>query len=609
MKLINLIIAAQTTTGGGSLTAPTNVVATAGDGKIKVTWNSVPNAEAYRIQSATDSGFTTGIISVTVSETKGIVVGADNGVARYVRVQALKVGSTPSSYTNATGTYTPTSAPRLDQPVINTIIGTNNGIYVSVTRSVNQEYTLLEVSASPYFDSGVLTKVFETNSTTINASNGVDYFVRVTAKSDLYRDSYTTMFNKSVYKGYNTFTPNNINIGKLSEPIISQVLIKSSTSLFVELIEGDLRDQDYTIELHANTNYSSALFTQTDTLENLTFSGLTAGTPYRLRVRSNASGLTSSNWVNFPDFVLTGDNVGFASPAASGDSNTAGQPYASPGNNYVQLAGLQLDPANFNTPSITVIRNNGIGSSGVIDQTQNEVDIPNWLGYNGAITRNIASYMFGTNDLTIKNLTLNQFLSNYQTVIDKRIKQGFKLIHISPGIPYSGGFGAVNTTVPASNEFMKGNYKSLLGGYAYGSLYDDEMLRVATTASAAYWDSGVGSVHYTDLGYARIANKYAPLVDYVGTLIFSKPPAPVSLSFDNPSNILTITLPTGYIASDCEISYDWDGVGFNSTWQNLNSLAFDIGNTVRPVGTLAVRIKSTRATQPSNVITNSIQYN
>lgn len=584
---------------------------TAGDGKLGITWTAAPGATQYRAQISTTSGFTTDLATVTTASLSA-VIDAVNGTTYYVRVIAMKAGAPPATPTVAAGTYTPVAAARLANPSIVSIIGIDGAIVVKVYKAADQQRTLVEMSVSPYFDSIAGQKESDQDTITVPAVNGTDYFVRITGKADLIRSSYTVHSRKTKYKGFNTWTPHVVS-SKMSEPIISQVFLLPANAAKVEVMPGDVRSNSITAELFTNAAFSgSPAFTTTDTVDNLLFTGLTAGVPYRLRIKENGAGYVSSDWVYFPHFVLPGANIGLARGAGIGDSNMRGNPYCTVGNNAPNRASLLLS-SEYGTVDIDKILNIGVGGSGVLNHLENEsttpgVGFPNNSQYNNAITRNGLAIQYGTNDCTVLGFTLDQFIANYVHICEVVNTQGYKTLHITPPIPYGGGeFPNVLPNYRAMAEWLKGNFKSVCGGHAYASCQDDEILHMWTAAyDGTVWrgDKLHGyNPYYQILG----ENNMAPMFNAFGSMIITKPPTLTGMSFAGGN--LTVTIPAGFVASDCQYCLDWDGaVGVNSTWVAMTNNVIAI-STTQVAGSVCVRIAATRMTIPGDALLNAGQIN
>lgn len=592
--------------GGGTipdLLPPTNIVVTAGDAALRATFTKATNATNYRVQVADDSLFTNNVISVSVDTNKA-VIGVANDIAHYIRIQSLRPGSTASNYVKAPGNYTPTYASRLATPILKSVIGVNNGIAFSCSWVPNQEAVKVEFSTSQYFNSIAYSGIFADSFGIAPAINDTNYWVRITAIADLKRVSYTAYFPKGIDGTYNSFIPHVVNSTMLHAPAISEVLVTGSTTLKVDAFARDIRDIDYTVQIATDTGFTSIVGTMTSSLDNLAITGLTSGIPYRLRIKSNTMGITSSGWYVYPSYVMTGTNPGISKILATGDSNTAGNPYGTP---YPTQAAPYLNGSYFNTN----ITNQGLGSSCWYMQQGNENDTYNWAGYNNDII-NIFTAAYGTNDATICGRDYAGVVSDALHILNKRNNQGFKCLVMTPGIPYGPG-GWANSTInfPTYSEWIKNNGRTILGIFGSAALYDSEEFDISNCATGTesdclYWG---GQLHYTTAGYGKIASDfYAPMLNKFAGRIFPRPAGPTAFTWNAGTQNLEIQLPAGFVPADCQISLNWDGIGFNSTWSTLSSLTQHI-TTTQAIGTVACRIKSTRSTRPSAAFTNNIQYN
>lgn len=84
---------------------------TAGDASVALSWSAVTNRTYYEVQRATDSGFTTGLTTLTstLTGTSYTDTGLTNGTTYYYRVKALGTGRYSDSANWATTNATPTA--------------------------------------------------------------------------------------------------------------------------------------------------------------------------------------------------------------------------------------------------------------------------------------------------------------------------------------------------------------------------------------------------------------------------------------------------------------------------------------------------------------------
>ena len=81
------------------------------DGMVNLSWAAVTNRTYYEIQAATDSGFTTNLVTLTSTEvsTSYAVTGLTNGTTYYFRIKAVGTGQYKDSANWATANATPTA--------------------------------------------------------------------------------------------------------------------------------------------------------------------------------------------------------------------------------------------------------------------------------------------------------------------------------------------------------------------------------------------------------------------------------------------------------------------------------------------------------------------
>lgn len=114
MSLVNMqgkfIVKASGVGGGGGISAPSNVaISNKSASGFTVTWNSVASAIGYKLDVATDSGFSsfvTGYNGKDVAGTSQAVTGLTQNTTYYVRVRAVAAGSNSGSVSDTTEVLT-----------------------------------------------------------------------------------------------------------------------------------------------------------------------------------------------------------------------------------------------------------------------------------------------------------------------------------------------------------------------------------------------------------------------------------------------------------------------------------------------------------------------
>lgn len=602
---LDLLIAGLVQGGGPTVVHPVDSVSMAGgDGVVLVSFGLKSPASQYKVQLSTDNVFGTGgLVYSGIITDASVLVPVANGLTIYGRVQSQLPGYASSAWTVAAGTVATVSAARLGNITINSVIPVDGGLQVEFTNATGED-TKFSVSQDGTFGSGVTSTMIASGLSTalIPAANSEDWYLNGCAYNQLLRSGPTAYFQKTdASNPYNTYQPHAINSTKLHTPFISEAIILSTTSIQIIAASGDTRDEDYTVQIGTDSTFGTIVSTVTDDLESLILTGLTTNTPYRARIRANATGKTSSDWVVLGEYVISGTTFGTRKITALGDSNTSpsyGTPYC------VQGAPLLDSAAYGGTPSIT---NLGADGAAIQDELIPEAS-GNYIGFD-ATKVNVASYRFATNDFAGKLETASTFLTYATDVLNKRKRQGVKGVYLMPGIPYDPPFGNGHYFIE-SGEYFKANWKSLFGLYGMHSDLDTEELD--RYHAGIYWESPVSTpntLHNGTAGYGLMAVYWADLLNSLGERKFVKPAQVTSIVFNSGTQNLAITLPSGYVAADCEYTLNYDGlVGFNSTWVDLASLSLHIATT-QAIGSVCVRIKATRNTVPSDNLLNSVQYN
>lgn len=103
----------------------TTISATAaGDTQVNVSWTAVPGAVSYQLQQATNSGFSTGVVTQTVTTTSTSQTGLNPGTTYYYRVMP-NATSSEGDWSNITSATTTISPPTGTPTVTATLVSGN----------------------------------------------------------------------------------------------------------------------------------------------------------------------------------------------------------------------------------------------------------------------------------------------------------------------------------------------------------------------------------------------------------------------------------------------------------------------------------------------------
>ena len=161
-----------------TLSAPTNVKATAGDKQVKLTWTAVSGATKYRIQRLNDSKWGT-IATVTTNSYTN--TGLTNGTKYSYRVLASADGSTWSS-ASAVVSATPAAAVKVSTPTNVKATAGDKQIKLTWTAvSGATKYRIQRLNNSTW---GTIATVSTNGYTNTGLTNGTKYSYRVLASAD-----------------------------------------------------------------------------------------------------------------------------------------------------------------------------------------------------------------------------------------------------------------------------------------------------------------------------------------------------------------------------------------------------------------------------------------
>ncbi len=182
-------VSAQDTGGEGPLSAevsatpyaaaPTNIVATAGDGQVAVSWTAATGATSYNIYYSTNSNVTTGSTEIASATSGQAITGLTNGTLYYFAVTSVTgsiesglstiVSATPTTSLTAPVNVVATAGTSQNtiswNPVTN---ATSYNLYWSTTAGVTTSSTKITGVTSPY--------------TQLSLTGGTPYYYKVSAQ-------------------------------------------------------------------------------------------------------------------------------------------------------------------------------------------------------------------------------------------------------------------------------------------------------------------------------------------------------------------------------------------------------------------------------------------
>jgi endonuclease I/fibronectin type 3 domain-containing protein len=260
--------------------APVDLVATAGDAQVGLTWAASSGAESYNIKRATSTGgpYTTiaaGVTATTASDTAVV-----NGTTYYYAVSAVNSVGESSDSNEAAATPV---APRPLAPTSLVVSGGNAIVNLAWSQSVSGGITQNNVYRSTTGSGGTYTLLATLTATTNYAdaavTNGNAYFYAVTALS---------AGGESDPSGYSGATPS-----APQPPAAPANLTATASKRKVTLNWSDLSSDETGFKLERSLDGTA--FTQITVVganvTTYTQSGLTSGVRYYYRVRAtNANG-------------------------------------------------------------------------------------------------------------------------------------------------------------------------------------------------------------------------------------------------------------------------------------------------------------------------------
>jgi endoglucanase len=171
-----------TTTSNPTVPAtPTNLVATAGNAQVALSWTASTGATSYTVRRATTSGGTYADVATGVTSTNYTNTGLTNGTAYYYVVSAVNsAGSSANSNQVSATPQTPVTIPAA--PTNLTGVAGNAQVVLSWTASSGAtSYTVKRSTASGSGYVDVATGVTSTSYTNTGLTNGTAYYFVVSA--------------------------------------------------------------------------------------------------------------------------------------------------------------------------------------------------------------------------------------------------------------------------------------------------------------------------------------------------------------------------------------------------------------------------------------------
>ena len=157
--------------------------------QVALSWNSVINAATYTIQSATDTGFTTNVASVTVASTSTTITGLSYGTKYYFRVAPnSQVGQGIWSKASSTTTWslsTPigTATPNSPSQITFTWPAVTHAASYTVQLANDSGFTSTIYSGAPTTSGSLVATGLTT---------GTPYYVRIMANNGIYSSAWSS---------------------------------------------------------------------------------------------------------------------------------------------------------------------------------------------------------------------------------------------------------------------------------------------------------------------------------------------------------------------------------------------------------------------------------
>ena len=289
-----------------TLSAPTNVKATAGDKQIKLTWTAVSGATKYRIQRLNDSKWGT---IATVSTNSYTNTGLTNGTKYSYRVLASADGSTWSG-ASAVVSATPAAAVKVSTPTNVKATAGDKQIKLTWTAvSGATKYRIQRLNNSTW---GTIATVSTNSYTNTGLTNGTKYSYRVLASADGSTwSSASAVVSATPAAAVKVSTPTNVKATAGDKQIkLTWTAVSGATKYRIQRLNDSKWGTIATVTTNSYTN-----------------TGLTNGTKYSYRVLASADG---STWSSASAVVS-------ATPAAAVKVSTPTNVKATAGDKQVKL--------------------------------------------------------------------------------------------------------------------------------------------------------------------------------------------------------------------------------------------------------------------------------
>lgn len=240
-----------------------------------LTWGAIANASSYQIQEATDSGFTTGLVTMSATTTTLSVSGLVSGQLYYYRVAPV-APSTQGNWSNVISQRQPTLATPSVSAVANSFTTfTSSWASIQYAASYNVECS----GDNTTWGSGCLASgVTGTSYMFYGATSGYTYYVRAQSVAS----GFTSSWSSSVAVTVPVATPTGVSIAANSstQETVSWNAVSGASS--------------YTLQYANNSGFSGATSITGITSISKAITSLPQGMPEYARVYAVAYGTSSS---------------------------------------------------------------------------------------------------------------------------------------------------------------------------------------------------------------------------------------------------------------------------------------------------------------------------
>jgi hypothetical protein len=273
--------ATTTLTGSvaGAPSAPTGVASTASLDRFRITWNANTEPDVvygglYNVDIATNSGFTTGLLSYSTGNTFLEVGGLTPNTTYFYRVRAVDVGGTAGAYSTTGSRLTPDYAPTKSDgaapassptPTLIQGVGYLTALWTRVTNNDLVTYDV-HLSTTTGFTPSPATLVTSTTATsTIIRSTptptalayGTTYYVKIVARDVDGSAAASAQASSTIAQATNADV-SDVSAGKLTAGSISAATITIASGGSLTTANGDVTITGTGITVGANSNISAA---------------------------------------------------------------------------------------------------------------------------------------------------------------------------------------------------------------------------------------------------------------------------------------------------------------------------------------------------------------